>query len=86
MKEIKKYMVPGFTAGAAMAGIKKAGRLDMALIFSETPAVSAAVFTKNKVKAAPVLFDMLVAKKGPCPGCRREQRERERMHRGARDG
>lgn len=63
MKEITKYIVPGFKAGAVMAGIKKSGRLDMALIFSETPAVSAAVFTKNKVKAAPVLLDQFVARK-----------------------
>lgn len=63
MKEITKYIVPGFKAGAVMAGIKKSGRLDMALIYSETPAVSAAVFTKNKVKAAPVLLDQLVARK-----------------------
>jgi len=64
MKSSKKYMVPGFKAGAVQAGIKKAGRLDLALIFSETPAVSACVFTKNSVKAAPVLLDMEVAKKG----------------------
>jgi glutamate N-acetyltransferase/amino-acid N-acetyltransferase len=64
MKEIKKYSVPGFKAGAAMAGIKKAGRLDMALIFSEGPAVSAGAFTENSVKAAPVLLDMHVARKG----------------------
>jgi len=64
MKELKKYTVPGFKAGAAQAGIKKAGRLDMALICSDVPAVAAGVFTTNKVKAAPVLLDMLVAKKG----------------------
>jgi len=63
MREIKKHSVPGFKAGAAQAGIKKAGRLDVALIFSEAPAVPAGVFTKNAVKAAPVLLDMLVAKK-----------------------
>jgi glutamate N-acetyltransferase/amino-acid N-acetyltransferase len=63
MKEMRKYVVPGFKAGAVMAGIKKAGRLDLSMIYSEAPAVSAAVFTKNKVKAAPVLLDQLVAKK-----------------------
>lgn len=63
MKKMTKYAVPGFVAGAVEAAIKKPGRLDMALIFSEVPAVSAAVFTANKVKAAPVVLDQLVAKK-----------------------
>ena len=64
MKDLIKYSVPGFKAGAAEAAIKKPGRLDMALIFSELPATAAGVFTRNRVKAAPVLLDMLVAKKG----------------------
>ena len=38
------------------AAIKKPGRLDLALILSEVPAAVAAVFTTNKVKAAPVLL------------------------------
>jgi glutamate N-acetyltransferase/amino-acid N-acetyltransferase len=44
----------GFAAGAARAGIKTEGD-DIALIVSHTPAVAAAVFTRNAVKAAPVL-------------------------------
>ncbi|MGA2193608.1 MAG: bifunctional glutamate N-acetyltransferase/amino-acid acetyltransferase ArgJ, partial [Nitrospirota bacterium] len=64
MIELKKNVVQGFKAGAVMAGIKKQDRPDLALIYSETPAVCAAVFTRNKVKAAPVLLSMLVAKKG----------------------
>jgi glutamate N-acetyltransferase/amino-acid N-acetyltransferase len=48
-------MVRGFKAGAAAAGIKKRGGLDLAIIFSEKEAVGAGVFTTNKVKAAPVL-------------------------------
>lgn len=44
----------GFSAGAAAAGIKPAGGLDMALIWSDTPAVTAAIFTKNSIQAAPV--------------------------------
>lgn len=44
----------GFVAGAARGGIKTVGN-DVALIASEQPAVAAAVFTKNQVKAAPVL-------------------------------
>lgn len=44
----------GFLAGAARCGLKKAGE-DLAIIFSERPAVAAAVFTQNLVQAAPVL-------------------------------
>ena len=46
----------GFQAAAMAAGIKKAGE-DMALIYSEKKAVSAGVFTTNKVAAAPVHLD-----------------------------
>lgn len=47
----------GFLAGAAYAGIKKAGEgvLDVALLVSEAPCRAAALFTTNKIKAAPVL-------------------------------
>ena len=58
MKELKNYTVTGFSFGAVEAAIKKPGRLDLSLIYSEVPATPAAVFTKNKVKAAPVLLDM----------------------------
>jgi glutamate N-acetyltransferase/amino-acid N-acetyltransferase len=44
----------GFTYSVAEAAIKKPGRNDLALIFSETDANMAGVFTKNRVKAAPV--------------------------------
>ena len=46
----------GFLAGAIHVGIKKSNkdRRDMALVFSDRPAVGAGVFTTNKVKAAPV--------------------------------
>ncbi|MCL2340257.1 MAG: bifunctional glutamate N-acetyltransferase/amino-acid acetyltransferase ArgJ [Proteobacteria bacterium] len=50
--------VKGFLASAAQAGIKYAGRYDLGLIFSQTPAVTAGAFTTNKVKAAPVQLDM----------------------------
>lgn len=48
----------GFKFSAVEAAIKKPGRLDLALVFSEVPATAAAVFTTNKVKAAPVLLSM----------------------------
>lgn len=48
----------GFVASAVSAGIKNpdADRLDMALIYSKARCVSAATFTTNKVKAAPVKY------------------------------
>lgn len=46
----------GFRACGVAAGLK-VGRDDMALVFSETPATAAALFTSNKVAAAPVLLD-----------------------------
>lgn len=57
-------MVKGFQFAAVEAAIKKPGRLDLALIYSEQPAVVAAVFTTNKVKAAPVLLDEERVKSG----------------------
>jgi len=44
----------GFRAGAAIAGIKVAGGLDIGLLWSETPAVTAAIFTQSSILAAPV--------------------------------
>lgn len=48
----------GFVAGSISCGIKagKSRRPDLALIFSTAPAVAAATFTTNAVKAAPVLI------------------------------
>ena len=44
----------GFLANGVKAGIKKSGRKDLALIFSEVPAISAAAFTTNRFQASPV--------------------------------
>lgn len=46
--------VKGFKGAATIANIRYQGRLDLGLIVSDVPAVSAACFTKNSVKAAPV--------------------------------
>jgi glutamate N-acetyltransferase / amino-acid N-acetyltransferase len=54
--ETENYMVPGFTAAAAIAGLKKGNVLDVGLIVSETEAAAAGVFTTNKVRAAPVIL------------------------------
>lgn len=48
--------IQGFLFSTVEAAIKKAGRKDLALIFSEVPAAAAAVFTTSTVKAAPVLL------------------------------
>ena len=48
--------VPGFRASGIAAGIKKGGEKDLALLFSEKPAVAAGVFTTNEIKAAPVII------------------------------
>jgi len=56
--------VRGFTASAAAAGIRKQGRLDLGLIYSQIPAVTAGVFTTSLVKAAPVIIDIERLKQG----------------------
>ncbi|MDQ3096617.1 MAG: ornithine acetyltransferase, partial [Chloroflexota bacterium] len=48
----------GFTAGAVSAGVKygRLERLDVALVASDRPCVSAGVLTRNQVIAAPCLL------------------------------
>ena len=46
----------GFRYAAAYAGLRKIKKDDVALIVSDTPAVAAAVFTQNRVVAAPVFL------------------------------
>lgn len=48
----------GFSASGIAAGIKPGGKKDMALVVSDRDCVAAAVFTTNKVKAAPVKLSM----------------------------
>lgn len=47
----------GFTAAAAAAGLKTDGALDVGLLVSATSCATAGVFTRNVVKAAPVIYD-----------------------------
>jgi glutamate N-acetyltransferase / amino-acid N-acetyltransferase len=55
----------GFRATGIAAGIKASGALDLALVFNEGPDHAAAgVFTRNKVKAAPVLWSQQVLTTG----------------------
>jgi glutamate N-acetyltransferase / amino-acid N-acetyltransferase len=55
----------GFRAAGIAAGIKASGARDLALVFNEGPDYAAAgVFTRNKVKAAPVLWTQQVLTTG----------------------
>ncbi len=54
----------GFRIAGIHAGLKKdATRKDMALLVSDTPCRAAGVFTTNRVKAAPVLYDQAILAK-----------------------
>lgn len=52
----------GFKAAGYAAGLKKNGKLDVAVVTSDAPCVAAGCFTTNVVKAAPVLWDQKVIK------------------------
>ncbi|MCM3805216.1 bifunctional glutamate N-acetyltransferase/amino-acid acetyltransferase ArgJ [Streptomyces sp. DR7-3] len=55
----------GFTASGVAAGIKENGNPDLALVVNTGPSLAAAaVFTSNRVKAAPVLWSEQVLKGG----------------------
>ncbi len=54
----------GFIAAGLNSGIKKSRKPDLALIVSEAPATAAAVFTVNRVQAAPVLITKSRVAKG----------------------
>ena len=56
--------VPGILASGVTAGLKPSGKKDLALIHSPTAARTAAVFTSNQVKGAPVLVSMEHARSG----------------------
>jgi glutamate N-acetyltransferase/amino-acid N-acetyltransferase len=57
----------GFRGGVAAAGIRGDGdatRTDLAVIRSDVPAAAAGVFTRNTVKAAPVVISQLTLRRG----------------------
>jgi len=65
MKKSQDIRTPnGFFFSVTEAAIKKPGRKDMALIFSEAEASIAGTFTTNTVKAAPVRICMQKIKSG----------------------
>ena len=59
-------MCKGFKFSGVAAGLKKNGQKDLGLIYSETPVKVAGVFTRNQIKAAPVLLDMQRITSGIC--------------------
>jgi glutamate N-acetyltransferase/amino-acid N-acetyltransferase len=60
------FKVRGFLFSGVSAGIKKDGKRDLGLIYSEVPAQVAGLFTTSAVKAAPVQLDRERVEKGLC--------------------
>jgi len=56
----------GFNFAGIHAGIKKNAQKDLGLIYCEKPCVAAALFTRNKVIAAPVILGKEKIKSGLC--------------------
>lgn len=56
----------GFKFAGIHAGIKKNNLKDLGLIYCEKPAIAAALFTRNKVVAAPVILGKEKIKEGLC--------------------
>ncbi len=54
----------GFQANGMFCGIKRSGKHDLGLLISTKPAVTVGVFTKNSIKAAPLIVTMRKIKKG----------------------
>lgn len=54
----------GFTAAGVHAGIKKNGKEDVGIIYSTVPAAAAALFTTNKMAAAPVIVSRQAIERG----------------------
>ncbi len=50
----------GFRAAGVACGLKASGALDLALVVGDSDCACAGVFTTNRVKAAPVLYDQQV--------------------------
>jgi len=54
----------GFLANGVVSGIKRSGKMDLGIIVSVYPAITAGVFTKSSIKAAPLVVSMKNIKKG----------------------
>jgi len=61
---LKKAVLPkGFKANGLSCGLKKSGKADLALFYSDTPAQAACLFTSNKIIAAPLKLNKQLLKK-----------------------
>src|SRR5215210_4255770 len=56
----------GFVAGGVVCGVRNSGRRDLGLLFSEHECTSAAVFTRNAVKGAPLVVTREASKAETC--------------------
>ena len=56
----------GYKLAGVPSGLKKNGNKDLGLIYSEVPAAVAAIFTRNRIQAAPVLLDKERITSGVC--------------------
>jgi glutamate N-acetyltransferase/amino-acid N-acetyltransferase len=63
---MEKFKCAGFKAAGVSAGIKKKTGHDLGIIFSEVPASAAAVYTRNRVLAAPLVLNRERLKSGQC--------------------
>jgi glutamate N-acetyltransferase/amino-acid N-acetyltransferase len=63
---MKYKHVKGFKAAGIASGIKKSGKKDLGLIYSEVSANAAGLFTRNQVQAAPVRLDRERITSGIC--------------------
>ncbi|MBN1963066.1 MAG: bifunctional glutamate N-acetyltransferase/amino-acid acetyltransferase ArgJ, partial [Anaerolineae bacterium] len=52
--------IKGFRIAGTHCGLKRNGKKDIALLVSDLPCQAAGVFTTNRVKAAPVLYDQAI--------------------------
>jgi glutamate N-acetyltransferase/amino-acid N-acetyltransferase len=64
MTDTQHPTVSGFSFAAAASGIKPDGQLDLGLIVADEPVAVAAMFTKNRVRAAPVELSMQRVERG----------------------
>lgn len=59
-----RIRVPGYRFAGVRCGLKESGKRDVAVIASDVPAIAAAAFTTNRVKAAPVRIGIENAARG----------------------
>ena len=58
MSDVSGFLIPaGFRFAAVKAGLKASGRTDFALIVTDEPVSAAAVYTANRISAAPIAVD-----------------------------